>query len=205
MSTSIINLQVWTNSKMQGQFREKMVDALSRYANVNNLIQVGVQEKSDWNIALAYAKNTSWIGLYEEGSRIDSENLEQLALWISKELETNAIVTQIYDGKVLILQLFSNGDRLDYYNSCPECLVEGISEEQVAEIQSDSICWEKMLVKGYTVDDLTRVWEEDTTVAEATLAALAKCLDMNGEQSVMGYDDLQESEECEVDYYRYKK
>ncbi|MGL4345320.1 MAG: hypothetical protein ACRCTE_08990 [Cellulosilyticaceae bacterium] len=207
MGASIINLQVWTQGNTEETLRKSITDILK-----NKIIGQGFQlaeahEKSSWSVAIAYAPKTSWVGVYENGlaSQLDPSFLEEMAVIFSRELATNALVNMVCDSDVLVMQLFQNGKKLETYHSCPDYFEEQISEDQLSHMQRLSACWEHMLAKGYVIDDLTRVWEEQAVFAEVTLAAVAECIGINSEQSVMGFEDLQDSEECQVTYLRFKK
>lgn len=207
MGASIVNLQIWTKGNAQEEWCRGIAEILKKQMGINGFVMAEAHEKSQWTFAMAYALKTPWVGVYEDvgASRLDPTVLEELAVIISKEMETHALVSMVCDSDVLMLSLFSHGEKLETYNSCPEYFAEGISEEQLAQIQHNSECWHEMLIKGCSIEDLTRIWEEDAVFAEATLAALAQCMGMNSEQSVMGFEDLQDSEECQVTYLRFKK
>lgn len=207
MGASVVNLQVWTNRNHQEQVSESIMKIVERYVSEQGFKRIANQETGSWSLGLAYTPQTSWVGLYENqyATRMDAKALEELGVVISKELGTHVLVNTIFDSDVLIMKLFSKGSYLESYHSRPECVAKTISEEEVAHIQSSEKCWDEMLVAGKCINDLQRIWEEDVIFAEATLAALAGCIDLGSEQSVMGFEDLQDSEECNVSYLKFKK
>ncbi|MGL4738625.1 MAG: hypothetical protein ACRCW2_14325 [Cellulosilyticaceae bacterium] len=207
MGASVVNLQVWTSGNHQEQVSESIVEIVERYVSEQGFNRTASQEVGDWSVGIAYASKTSWVGVYENqyASKMDCSVLEALGLMISSELDTHVLVNTIHDSDVLIMKLLSKGTCLACYNSRPECVAQIISEEEVTQLQSSEQCWKDMLITGKTVMDLQRIWEEDVIFAEATLAALAQCIGLCSEQGVMTFEDLQDSEECNVAYLKFKK
>lgn len=207
MGASVVNLQVWTKGNHQEQVSEGIMKIVEGYLSEQGFERIANQQMGDWAIGIAYASHTSWVGVYENqyASRMDSSVLETLGRMISQELNTHVLVNTIFNSEVLTMKLLSQGCYLTCYNSQPECVVQAISEEEVAQLQDGEQCWQDMLIEGKNLMDLQRIWEEDVIFAEATLAALGQCIDLCSEQGVMNFEDLEDSEECNVSYLKFKK
>ena len=135
----------------------------------------------------------SYVSVYDsDNAKLDSGELKDLALAVSKTLKTAAVFTSLNDSDRYEFIVFANGRQVDMLLTDDETYsghFQRLSDE------SRATKWSSLFKRTLTVDQLRQVASAQTTFADDIIAGLSELIGLSGGQPQMNYQDFLDEEE----------
>lgn len=190
MGSFFTNVQVHTGGRDPGGVRGQVVEVLRRWVLVGPYEEVVDPGDADRMIAVGPAGECPWVAVFDDATESQEESkLLELAVQLSKELNTPLVTISVHDSDVLSLNLMSSGELVDAFCNAPEYF-EPVPKEEKARVAGNPFMWAPLLVDGATPSDLNAVWCSDPVFADEIVEAMAPMVGWHPELCQAGYDDL---------------
>ncbi len=175
MGTFASSTQVYLGDQpaleIRSQLRKWMRDRLDSLGYV----EVDISDANiDRVITIGQAEQEPWITIYDEG-----DQPANVAESISQNLRLTTVSIELHDSDVLMLGLFKEGVRVDYFNSAPDYFEEKVSKVQRKTASGQPELWRDLLLPDTTPSQLRKVWGSQPLFADDILVGTAQLTGMN--------------------------
>lgn len=194
MGSFFTNMQVYIGGIDPGGVRGQVVEVLRRWVMAGPYEEVVDPGDADRMIAVGPAGECPWVAVFDDATESQEESkLLELAVQLSKELNTPLVTISVHDSDVLNLNLMSSGELVDAFCNAPEYF-EPVPKEEKARVAGNPFMWAPLLVDGASPADLNAVWNSEPVFADEIVEAMAPLVGWNPELSRVGCRYLDEDD-----------
>jgi hypothetical protein len=146
----------------------------------------------------------SYISVYDsDNAKLDSGELKDLALSVSKALKTAAVFTSLYDSDSYEFIVFACGKQVDLLMTDVESYdgpMKRLSDK------SRAARWGSLFGRTLRIEQFTQTLTKQTAFADDIIAGLSELIGLEGGRPQRNYQDfLDEEAECTAQFYFKKK
>jgi hypothetical protein len=141
-------------------------------------------------IAILTSPGTAWLTILDDANAdLDSGELKDTALALSRALKAPAAVTSLYDSDSFELTLFTNGRQLDHLATNAETYTGPLKQ---LTSQSRATQWAKLFARPIAPDAIAAAAAIQSPFAETTLTALTSLFGLPADRPQRHFNDLAE-------------
>ena len=153
-------------------------------------------------VVLARAEQ-AYVSVYDsDNAKLDSGELKDLALAVSKTLKTAAVFTSLYDSDNYEFIIFANGRQIDLLMTDAENYdgpMKGLSDKARAAK------WSSLFGRTLSIDQIKQTITKQTAFADDIIAGLSELIGLRNGQPQMNYQDFLDEEKEITTQFHFKK
>lgn len=156
------------------------------------------------HVVLLARAGQSYVSVYDsDNAKLDSGELKDLALAVSKALKTAAVFTSLYDSDTYEFIVFANGRQVDLLMTDAESY-DGPMKR--LRDKSRAARWSSLFGRALNIDQIKQTATRQSAFADDIIAGLSELIGLRDGQPQINYRDfLDEAEQISAEFYLKKK
>ncbi len=155
------------------------------------------------HVVLLARPGQSYVSVYDsDNAKLDSGELKDLALAVSKTLKTAAVFTSLYDSDTYEFVVFANGRQVDLLMSAIEDY-DGPMKQLNDKARSAK--WSSLFGRTLSIDQLREKATKQTAFADGVIGGLSALIGLSHGQPQINFEDFLAGEEKSAAQLYFKK
>ncbi len=145
----------------------------------------------------------SYVSVYDsDNAKLDSGELKDLALAVSKTLKTAAVFTSLYDSDTYEFVVFGNGRQVDLLMTDVENY-DGPLKQLTDKTRTAK--WSSLFGRTLSIEQIRETATKQTAFADSTLGGLSALIGLSHGQPQINYQDFLDGDEEHTAQLYFKK